>query len=233
MKRPARAPSQLPESLHKHLNAYALAASAAGVGVLALAQPAEARIVYTPTHQVIRAGHPYMLDLNNDGTNFEIEVASGTCLTSCHLRELIAFACQACEGNQISIIGDNNNNYLPSAAALKAGTKIPGKHSASDAVLAGNRTGSHYSYFGNWFNVKSRYLGLTFLIHGKKHYGWARLSVKTHKHPFTVTGTLTGYAYETTPNKPIITGKTHGKDDATLGRLAQGASGLSAWRQNK
>jgi hypothetical protein len=38
---------------------------------------------------------------------------------------------------------------------------------------------------------------------------------------------FTGYAYETIPNKPIITGRTHGRDDATLGRLARGASGVT------
>jgi hypothetical protein len=38
---------------------------------------------------------------------------------------------------------------------------------------------------------------------------------------------ITGYAFETIPNKPIIAGKTRGKDDATLGQLAQGASGFS------
>jgi len=50
MKRPARVPSQLSESLHHRLNMYAIAAGAAGVGALALAQPAEAKIVYTPSH---------------------------------------------------------------------------------------------------------------------------------------------------------------------------------------
>ncbi len=39
-----RTPSRLSDSLHHRLNMYALAASAAGVGVLALAQPAEAEI---------------------------------------------------------------------------------------------------------------------------------------------------------------------------------------------
>jgi len=53
-----------------------------------------------------------------------------------------------------------------------------------------------------------------------------------------VSATLTGYAYETIPGKAIITGKTHGPDvitlqDASLGHLARGASGLSAWRQSK
>ena len=50
MKRPARVPAQLSQSLNQRVHAYALAASAAGVGVLALAQPAEAKIVYTPAH---------------------------------------------------------------------------------------------------------------------------------------------------------------------------------------
>jgi hypothetical protein len=66
----------------------------------------------------------------------------------------------------------------------------------------------------------------------------------------TVTGLLTGYAYETIPNKPIVTGKTKGPDEdsrleppssvtltaatskpATLGMLAMGARGLSIWRR--
>jgi uncharacterized repeat protein (TIGR03803 family) len=46
---------------------------------------------------------------------------------------------------------------------------------------------------------------------------------------------LTGYAYETEPNKPIITGKTKGPDvitldPAMLGHLAVGASQIPAWR---
>jgi hypothetical protein len=45
----SRAPSKLSDSVHHQLNMYALAASAAGVGILALAQTAEAKIIYTPT----------------------------------------------------------------------------------------------------------------------------------------------------------------------------------------
>jgi|HubBroStandDraft_6_1064221.scaffolds.fasta_scaffold227674_2 hypothetical protein len=76
MKRLGRVHSHVSESLHKRLNAYALAASAAGAGVLALAQPAEARVVYTPVHKVIRLGHPYALDLNHDGiTDFSILIS--------------------------------------------------------------------------------------------------------------------------------------------------------------
>ena len=83
---------------------------------------------------------------------------------------------------------------------------------------------------GQWADggkgVKDRYLGFKFYVEGKgqPHYGWARLNVSVSK---GIHATLTGYAYETIPNKPIIAGKTHGKDEATLGRLAQGASGMS------
>jgi hypothetical protein len=66
-------------------------------------------------------------------------------------------------------------------------------------------------------------------IDGQFHYGWARLSVKTFSGK--ITATLIGYAYETIPNKPILTGKTKGPDvitfqpgstPTTLGRLALG-----------
>jgi hypothetical protein len=49
--------------------------------------------------------------------------------------------------------------------------------------------------------------------------------------------TLTGYAFETIPNKPIVTGLSGGTDvsstepeAATLGHLAAGASAIQAWR---
>jgi hypothetical protein len=58
-------------------------------------------------------------------------------------------------------------------------------------------------------------------LRGKVHYGWARL---TNAYPET---TLTGYAYETIPNKQIITGKANGPDVITLepGSLGQLALG--------
>jgi hypothetical protein len=60
MRRPAK---KLSFRLENHVNSYALAASAAGVGIMALTRPAEAKIVYTPAHVVIRANQNYGLDL--------------------------------------------------------------------------------------------------------------------------------------------------------------------------
>jgi len=103
------------------------------------------------------------------------------------------------------------------------------------------------SYDGAWADsgkpVNDRYLGLKFLINGKIHYGWARFNVKIYRNPeSTVRAVLTGYAYETIPNKPIIAGRTKatGKvskveqstaQNATLGMLAQGEPALSVWRR--
>jgi hypothetical protein len=74
--RPSRTPSRLSTALRNHLNMYSLAASAAGVGVLALAQPAEAKIVYTKTHHVIgdkqdRSNRPWLIHVGTLGSNWK------------------------------------------------------------------------------------------------------------------------------------------------------------------
>jgi len=91
---------------------------------------------------------------------------------------------------------------------------------------------------GPWANAAGRYLGLSFGSGAARHYGWARLSVHVDKQNAEIRAVLTGYAYETVPNKPIITGKTKGPDvitvqPASLGHLAAGASAFPAWRSGK
>jgi len=109
---------------------------------------------------------------------------------------------------------------------IRAGKKLEASHALM--CLTNSQTTSGY-----WQGVQKRYLGLKFYIEGKAHYGWARL---TFPGLCESGGTLTGYAYETIANKSIVTGKTKGKDvitveAASLGHLAQGTSGLSAWRR--
>ena len=95
--------------------------------------------------------------------------------------------------------------------------------------------------------VINHYLGLAFTVNGETHFGWARLSVKTGPRR-AFHALLTGYAYETVPSKPIITGQTTDEAEipqaslappaaaqpqsASLGALALGSSGLSFWRQD-
>jgi hypothetical protein len=245
MQRP-RTPAKLSESIHHQLNSYALAASAAGVGALALAQPAEAKIVYTPAHVVLhaRTNTHYNLDVNHDRITDYVLFH-----TYSSLGKSSAVGIDNGKGNQVE--GNLGTRYAY-AYALKAGAKIgPSAHFTS---MVGNMAfiNEQGSFVGHWANngngLKNRYLGFEFAIKGETHYGWARASVS--KFPFAVT--LTGYAYETIPNKPIIAGKTHGAEDidpgpgasltnpipdipqpATLGALAMGAPGLSIWRREQ
>jgi len=62
----SRSPSDK-ESFNKRLQLYSLAASAAGVSLLALGQPAEAKVVYTKADTPISPNSTVLLDLNNDG----------------------------------------------------------------------------------------------------------------------------------------------------------------------
>jgi len=233
MKRPARVPSQLSESLHKRLNAYALAASAAGVGLLALTPPsgymlatgtavvglfalpdsAEAKIVYTPASQRCYFGtqsdHVLKLDLNHAK------------------RADFKFTCFASSGGDsnslhISPIGKNGFELGP----LTSGSPIGPEekfYRTKKQMCFWNRVSMYFTYHGPWCNVTNGYLGVKFFIHDKAHYGWARLTVGVA--PGLL---LTGYAYETIPGRAIKAGKTHGRDDATLGHLAAGASAIPA-----
>jgi hypothetical protein len=80
MQRRRRA-GQLSAQVHQRLNSYALAASAAGVGMLALAQPAEAKIVYTHTHHTLMNGTPPIpvagTNVFNLGDKFHISTGPG------------------------------------------------------------------------------------------------------------------------------------------------------------
>lgn len=245
MKRTSRRPSRLSESLHRQLNSYALAASAAGVGILALAQSVEAKIVYTPKHDQLQGGKPYPLDLDHNGIidffllpgGFVTSVGAGGYLAVCHhpfaqtdkgyICTSSTFATNALNQVRAAVAG--------SALALRAGANIQndrrfgGKNVAVDMGGFFFKTSTSGTRWGGpWVNggkgVKNRYLGLKFKINGRYHFGWARLTVTTGKRAFNAT--VTGYAYETIPGKPIVAGKTKGPDatvgHATLGELAAG-----------
>jgi hypothetical protein len=47
------------------------------------------------------------------------------------------------------------------------------------------------------------------LIQGKTHFGWARVRMGGRSKSFVAT--ITRYAYEAVPNRPILTGKTKGR----------------------
>jgi len=191
--------------------------------MLALAQAAEARIVYTHAHKKIPFCNGdqnlcFKLDLNHDGvTDFKIVRAR---YGNAYLLDVRPANLPKSKNH---VWGGNNGSHRL-AYALNAGVSV-GPNSYRFEPLHYSMWGyANYSTgfksWGQWQKVQNKYLGLQFYAQGKAHYGWARLSTT----PDTV---LTGYAYETIPNKPIITGKTKGPDvitvqPATLGHLARG-----------
>jgi len=226
-------------AFEKSLSAYATAATAAGVSLLALAPAAEAKIVYTPANTPIPVDGGWVpLDLNHDGiadfSFYNLQTESGGVAGT----QLVA------RRNGSDAIWGRGFFYLPMASALRVGFTVGTNksHFQQGSKIWGmwSRThrGSGYFYasrtWGQWLYAQGRYLGLRFMISGGVHYGWARFDV-TWVSRKGIEATLTGYAYETIPNKPIIAGKTKGPDvvilePASLGRLAQGASAIPAWR---
>jgi hypothetical protein len=220
--------TRLHAALESNLLVYAAAASATGVSLLALAEPAEARIVYTRARRVLRANHSLTLDLNHDRIgDFTISNHS-FCTTDVCGRTLLALPL----GKNNQVAGRKGLVDTFYAYALNRSSTVGPKLAFSGKLMAAS--GTEYGTVGRWLNVSNRYLGLKFHVKGHVHYGWARFSVISGAGK--ITATLTGYAYETIPNKPIIAGKTKRRDvitvePAMLGHLAQGATGLSAWRK--
>lgn len=238
MKRPARTPKRLSESLHKQLNAYAVAASAAGVAVLALVQPSQAEIKYTK------------MNAQAEDSCFALPPRSGLprlCLPyqfgsgeSNWAADLAAHPVATYESRHAPyIVGRKREAFaLKEGAPIdKAGPWSQGMGATSTQVLSMAGHGSVYSS-GEWFpwfsgpwadggkGVKGRYLGLKFSINGQIHYGWMRINVFFRgRNPF-VRGLVTGFAWETTPNKGLRAGQTeggHSVDTGTLGALSAGS----------
>lgn len=236
-----RVAARLGGALDKRLFAYAAAASAAGVSLLALAQPAEGKIVYTKANHEIAPNKILNLDLNHDGiTDFSFSNHSTEGSSYRHV--------------ELKIAPQGRNGVLDHAAVLDSGVQIGPKgrfqtstqrmlqFSISCSRTTQGGASCRTQVLGGWKNITNGYLGLKFYVKGKAHYGWARLNVTvTDYGPY---GLLTGYAYETIANKPIVTGKTKGAnagvpanpsendpEPATLGALARGAAGLGSWRR--
>jgi hypothetical protein len=232
-------------NLNRQLGLYSLAAAAAGVTMLALAQPAAGEVVITrktiPIPLTCCGG--VSIDMNHDGiTDFKLY---GT---------YFSFSGTSFHVEDSGVVG---KFY---ASALARGAKVgPSAHFSSGTFARIERaTGGYlnHKFKGYWGdNAKNRYLGVRFLIDGKTHYGWIRLTVTIPANPtHFMTATITGYAYETVPNKPILVGTaagavagTAGKPTAevqlpeniqnqsgpSLGMLALGAESLPLWRREQ
>ncbi len=210
--------------LDRSLAAYV----AAGLGILVLATPAQAKVVYTPDDQQIPNGLPgnLSLDLNHDGisdfifSNFYSSTSSTLDLSIDPVRP----------ANEIFSTGANLLSVF--AAALPAGAEIGPNGNFKKRIGEGMANGEDLDGVcqGPWIHGHNRYLGLKFVIEGEVHFGWARLDVDC-LYPHAVEAKLTGYAYETVANAPIIAGATNDSEvsasPGTLSSLAIGTAAIS------
>ena len=243
MQVPSRSTIPLSKPLTQRLNAYTLAAGAAGVGLLASAPSAQARIVYTPANiPIARNAGTVELDLNNDGiSDFQF---SNTYYSQAGKRPpegFVQFSLTVSPAQQGDGVLTVEDKHTLCAAHLHKGHKVgpkspfqPGQSALPMFAGAGDYTSFHS--VGPWLKVKSGYLGLKFVIQGKTHFGWARIRMAGESSP-----TIVGYAYETIPNRRILTGQKKDADKVsgiqpisqsaaapqagTLALLAAGSSG--------
>lgn len=253
----ARTKTDLADSTHQRLNMYALAAGAAGVSLLSFAQPSEAEIIYTSAH--ITLGPTTYLDLNHDGindfkfANVHSSHCEGVCTTTFAAHRGTAFNSQ--NGN-LAVYGVAGSNHISGtggfAAALRLGARVgPGGKFApggTKMMHANAQNSSNAFGTGPWAGTAGlgtyRCLGFKFVISGQVHFGWARIQTTVTRNA-SIQATLTGYAYETVPGRPIIAGAKTGPVEAqgkvpaatsapaSLGLLALGAPGLSIWRRDE
>jgi hypothetical protein len=228
-----RVKANLSEVIEHRLKSYSIAAAAAGVSLLALAQPADAEVLIT--REVIPVNGPVTIDINHDGiADFQFSFRS---FSDYHVGFVQSWTVRPLAGG--AVVG---GLY---ASALSRGAEIgPSVHFSSrgGAILERAVEGFCFcstpggGYYGDWFGVSNRFLGVKFLIDGETHYGWVRMAWW---------GQIDGYAYETIPNKPIYakppakgqsadtepeqTGRT--MSPPSLGMLALGAHGLALWRR--
>jgi len=240
--------TKLSRSLQQKLNSYAMAASAAGLSVLALTTGARAEIVFTPHRAKLTEGQ-FAVDFNQDGIPEFLILDKSLYKASTFCSFCVQYLKVTGNGN----VGAAAVGVAGETAALLPGAIIcahdPFENAQSAGVLmasAFNDDNSFFLIYGQFSNTKKRFLGLKFQINGQTHYGWVRLAaVKAGfgNAPYVV-AVIDGYAYETTPNQAIVDGMAHGTSGAndesviespasrqpTLGLLAVGAQGVPVWR---
>lgn len=239
--RSKRGHSPLSQRLERSLAAYAIA----GAGVVALAPAsAPAEIVYTPVNQSIVSGG-ISFDLNQDGVaDFTVHDESAFAYEPAWVR-IRGYGAYA------AVAGNGRAAALASGVAVGSSARFTSvanrDHGLGLARISCGYGTDSKAFAGCWvsgpweLNGQERFLGLKIVINGETHFGWARMFIRLMFPPsfkWVMRLNVVDYAYESTPNKAIVTGDIGGaairqenfddrfKDDmpsTSLGHLALGA----------
>ncbi|MGA2022457.1 MAG: hypothetical protein ABSH02_17830 [Candidatus Sulfotelmatobacter sp.] len=217
-------PQPISHHLAKRLLGYAVAAGA----VTACSSHAAAEVIYTPANQSIGKNASLFIDLNHDGAT-DLTIHESCFATNIDPPQNRLVETPSPNLKVMEKFGRPGN--------LIKGTKIGAPHDyfigRGDMVTFNNVYGAYvYGYWGFAFN---RYLGVEFFIDGQIHYGWVRLTVNfvtNDRNTAEIRTHLSGYAYESDPEKLIIAGdegktanaSAQSRSLKTLGLLALGAA---------
>ena len=228
--------TELSSRLDQLLTSYAMAATAAGVAMLACAVPANARIVCGHSSaSIVGEG---TIPFNPAKSQFAPFNMAQTYFGGAGTTWNRAFLTPNTKGASDLLATNNLPRPLANGEVIGPNGHFGKGNSYGLLLTYGNyRGGTTNNHNGNFPFDKSAYLGYKFSISGQDHFGWARLRVDIQK-PHTVTKLL-AFGYETVSGKAIKAGscasadatttdadtKTSGNEltAATLGLLALGA----------
>ena len=207
-----KVPSKLSEPLHRSLGAYALAASAAGVAVLACSAPADAAPVCKKPTLTIPGTSTYAL--NPAGQQIApfniVDTFNNVSSNSFGWWNRGFFSPNSAGANAVV---DKNGFAADLAAGASIGPAAQFGRGKSYGLIftygyGPSGRGRLKDHQGDLQFGQDNYFGFKFSVLGQVHYGWVRLHVTFSRGTdgqSTATHVLS-YGYESTPNTAILAG---------------------------
>jgi len=212
--------SKLPPRIDRQLHGYAVAASAAGVALLACSLPADARVICRKSSESLLGTQTIPFNpANGQFPPFNLaQTFFRGSTTSGYAYGNRAFFIPNTQAANDLLASDG----LPAALAKDAVIGSKGRFGKGNSYgllfaygkLFGGTVNHHQ---GNFPLTKVGYLGFKFSISGEAHYGWARMRVDVKK-PQTTTNLL-GFGYETIAGKAVHAGACSTVEESTASDL--------------
>lgn len=216
----SQGPARISDALNRRLTAYAVAASAAGVAVLACSPAAEAapvcktlsdKLYFTRTYPLY-LGEQAAPPFNLAQTTLQYTPSSGYAGLFWWNRD---FLVPNSAGANVMLGPKNFPANLAAGSAIGPAGQF-GKGQSYGLLFTYGRGypfdtrghGNLVNHLGNFDLQKTNFVGFSFTHAGQVHYGWVRLRVTFRPKSggkFAITEVL-GWGYEQTPNTAIAAG---------------------------